>query len=182
MEDISLFLGSKALIRVLSVGKEAVGKPRLWAGLHQISSNSGCFGTVWCGVSLIFFFSAVPCVGVGRCVCVCNIFTGTCMPRKLVFLFYPLWSQWHSLTYDVKIVSGFWCSRTRSLYFGFWGLFFFSNMYHMLVGFYSAVSQMLPYMCHIFKSEWSKGWFFNTAKKYCPPNTFSFCHTQFSDY
>lgn len=38
MEDISLFLSSEALIRVLPAGREAKGKPRLWAKLHLIAS------------------------------------------------------------------------------------------------------------------------------------------------
>lgn len=50
-----LFLCSEVLIRVLSACKENMGEPRLWAGLHQISSVSGCSGIVSTFVSFDFF-------------------------------------------------------------------------------------------------------------------------------
>ena len=47
-----MFLCSKALIRVLPAGREAEGKPRLWATLHQIAGVGRSTGTVSTRVSL----------------------------------------------------------------------------------------------------------------------------------
>lgn len=45
---------SLSLLRVLSAGREAVGKPRQWAGLHQIAVIGQGSDTVSTRVSLIF--------------------------------------------------------------------------------------------------------------------------------
>lgn len=45
---------SLSLLRVLSAGREAVGKPRQWAGLHQIAVTGQGSDTVSTRVSLIF--------------------------------------------------------------------------------------------------------------------------------
>lgn len=50
----NLWHKSLSLLRVLSAGREAVGKPRQWAGLHQIAVIGQGSDTVSTRVSLIF--------------------------------------------------------------------------------------------------------------------------------